>query len=74
VVDDVPVVGDTEPLFDNTEDLHLPAQAASVSHRVAFGERSGQLVRRLKSQSSLWPSESRFETNSDGGAQLAVFP
>ena len=73
VIEDIPVVGVTDTLFDATEDLHLPAQAASVAHKIAFGERAGDPVRRLKSQTSLWPSESRYEFNSDGGAQLAVF-
>jgi ribosomal protein S27AE len=37
VIEDTPVVGVTDSLFDNTEDLHLPAQAASVAHKIAFG-------------------------------------
>jgi hypothetical protein len=73
VVDDSPVVGVTDPLFDSTEDLHLPAQAASVAHKIAFGERAGQPVRRLRSETSLWPSESRYEFNSDGCVSLGGY-
>jgi hypothetical protein len=40
------------------------AQAASVAHRIAFGPNAGQPVRRLKTQTSLWPSEQNFKSNS----------
>ena len=72
-VDDNPVVGVTDPLFDSSEDLHLPAPAASVAYKIAFGERAGHPVRRLKSQTSLWPSESRYEFNSDGRVSLGGY-
>jgi hypothetical protein len=60
------LVGNTDEIFSESgqnfnEDIHLPAQAASVAHRIAFGPNAGQPVRRLKSQTSLWPSEQRLE-------------
>jgi hypothetical protein len=52
------LVGNTEDLFaSNADDLHFPAQAASASHRIAFGENAGKPVRRLRSSQALWPSE-----------------
>jgi hypothetical protein len=57
-VDGIPVLGNTEEIFDTEEDeLHLPAQAASVAHRIAFGVHSGKPVRRLRLGNRLWPSE-----------------
>ena len=45
-----------------------PAQAASVAHRIAFGPNTGQPVRRLKSQTSLWPDlPSRMNGSSSKG-------
>ena len=72
-LDNISVVGNTESLFESDEDLHLPSQAASVSHQIAFGERAGQTVRRLKSQTSLWPSEARYEIKSDGCVTLGGY-
>jgi hypothetical protein len=37
--------------------LLLPAQAASVAHRIAFGVHSGKPVRRLRLGNRLWPAE-----------------
>ena len=44
-------------------ELTAHLQAASVAHRIAFGPNVGQPVRRLKSQTSLWPSEQNFKSN-----------
>ena len=68
-VEDMVLVGNTEEIFNDSgqhshEDIHLPAQAASVTHRIAFGPNTGQPVRRLKSQTSLWPSEQNFKSTS----------
>ena len=52
VVDDTPVVGVTDSLFDSTEVLHLPAQAASVAHKIAFGERAKE--KGLKNWYATW--------------------
>ena len=57
-VDVMPVLGNTEELFEAGHDeLHLPAQAASVAHRIAFGSNTGKPVRRLRLGNRLWPSE-----------------
>jgi hypothetical protein len=40
------------------------AQGASVAHRIAFGPNAGQPIRRLKTQTSLCPSEQIFNSNS----------
>ena len=59
------LVGNTEDLFAaNADDLHLPAQAASAAHRIAFGENAGKPVRRLRSSQALWPSEDDVEVSS----------
>jgi hypothetical protein len=59
------LVGNTEDLFAaNADDLHLPAQAASASHRIAFGGNAGKPVRRLRSSQALWPSEDDVEVSS----------
>ena len=60
-VEDMVLVGNTDDIFSDSsqnsfEDIHLPAQAASVAHRIAFGPNAGQPIRRLKTQTSLWPS------------------
>ena len=62
------LVGNTEEIFSEpgphfNEDIHLPAQAASVTHRIAFVPNAGQPIRRLKTQSSLWPSEQNVNTH-----------
>jgi hypothetical protein len=63
--EDLMLVGNTEDLFaTNADDLHLPAQAASASHRIAFGENAGKPVRRLRSSQALWPSEDDVEVSS----------
>jgi hypothetical protein len=41
------LVGNTDDIFSDSgqnfnEDIHLPAQAASVTHRIAFGPNTGQ--------------------------------
>ena len=47
--DGLPVLGNTEEIFAAEQDeLPLPAQAASVGHRIAFGINSGKPVRRLR--------------------------
>gem|GEM_PF-1303108 len=68
-VEDMVLVGNTDDLFSDSsqnsfEDIHLPAQAASVAHRIAFGPNAGQPIRRLKTQTSLWPSEQNFKSSS----------
>jgi hypothetical protein len=68
-VEDMVLVGKTDDLFSDSsqnscEDIHLPAQAASVAHRIAFGPNAGQPIRRLKTQTSLWPSEQNFKSSS----------
>ena len=60
----ITVLGDTDGLFDEGEALHLPAQSASVSHRIAFGPNAGQPVRRLRAGAHPWPSEDDIEVNS----------
>jgi hypothetical protein len=63
--EDLMLVGNTEDLFAaNADDLHLPAQAASAAHRIAFGENAGKPVRRLRSSQTLWPSEDDVEVSS----------
>lgn len=57
-VDGLPVLGNTEEIFAADHDeLHLPAQAASVAHRIGFGIHSGKAVRRLRLGNRLWSSE-----------------
>lgn len=64
-VDGLSVLGNTEEIFAAEHDeLHLPAQAASVSHRIAFGINSGKPVRRLRLGERLWPSEHEGEVRS----------
>ena len=46
-VEDMVLVGNTDDIFSESgqhfnEDIHLPAQAASVAHRIAFGPNAGQ--------------------------------
>ena len=56
-VDGMPVLCDTEEIFAADQDeVHLQAQAASVSHRITFGVHASQPVRRLRLSSRLWPS------------------
>jgi len=50
--DGLPVLANTEDLFSDEDNLHLPAQAASISGQIAFGERTGKFVRKLRSQTS----------------------
>jgi len=77
-VEDMVLVGNTEEIFNDSgqhshEDIHLPAQAASVTHRIAFGPNTGQPVRRLKSQTSLWygPPSQMNGSSSKGLSPLA---
>lgn len=64
-VEGFPVLGNTEEIFAADQDeLHLPAQAASVAHRIAFGINSGKPVRRLRCGQRLWPSEHEGEVRS----------
>ncbi len=64
-VDGMPVLGNTEEIFAADQDeLHLPAQAASVAHRIAFGINSGKPVRRLRRGQRLWPSENEGDVRS----------
>jgi hypothetical protein len=63
------LVGNTDEIINESgqhshEDVHLPARAASVTHRIAFVPNTGQPVRRLKSQMSLWPPEQHFKSTS----------
>ncbi len=64
-VDGFPVLGNTEEIFAADQDeLHLPAQAASFAHRIAFGINSGKPVRRLRLGQRLWPSEHEGDVRS----------
>jgi hypothetical protein len=63
------LVGNTEEIFSESgqhfnQDIHLPTMAASVAHRIAFGPNAGQPVRRLKTQTLLWPSKQNFKSTS----------
>jgi hypothetical protein len=69
----VAVLGDTGGLFDEEESLHLPAQAASVSHRIAFGPNAGKPVRRLRAGGYPWPSEGDIEINSTACVAMGGF-
>ena len=61
----MPVLGNTEEIFAADHDeLHLPAQAASVAHRIAFGINSGKPVRRLRLGQRLWPAEHEGDVRS----------
>jgi hypothetical protein len=61
----MPVLGNTEEIFPADQDeLHLPAQTASVAHRIAFGINSGQPLRRLRLGLRLWPSDHEGEVRS----------
>jgi uncharacterized protein YbaR (Trm112 family) len=63
--EDLMLLGNTEDLFaQNDDNLHLPAQAASVAHRIAFGLHAGEPVRRLRTAHSSWPSEDDVEVSS----------
>jgi hypothetical protein len=58
-VEDSVLAGNTEEIFNESfqhfyEYIHFPAQAATVTHQIAFGPNTGQSVRPLKSQMSLW--------------------
>ncbi len=60
------LVGNTEDLFSSAAaDIHLPAQAASAAHRIAFGANAGNPVRRLRSSQAFWPSEDDVEVSSN---------
>jgi hypothetical protein len=78
-VEDMVLVGNTEEIFNESgqhshEDVHLPAQAASVAQRIAFGPNTDQPVRRLKSQMSLWPDLlSRMNGSSSKGLSPFAF-
>jgi hypothetical protein len=63
--EDLMLQGNTEDIFAEANDnLHLPAQAASVSNLVAFGPNAGKPVRRLKNGSRDWPAEDDVEVSS----------
>ncbi|MEI7591187.1 MAG: transposase, partial [Deltaproteobacteria bacterium] len=63
--DDLTLLANTEELFSNSNDeLHLPAQAASVGNRIAFGPNAGQPVRRLRLGNRPWPAEDDVEVSS----------
>jgi hypothetical protein len=77
-VEDMVLVGNTEEIFSESgqhfnQDIHLPAKAASVAHRIAFGPNAGQPIRRLKTQTSLWPSEQNFKSNSTAGVSAGGY-
>jgi len=65
--DGSPQIANTEDLFADEENLHFPAQAASVSGQIAFGENAGKFVRKLKSKTTqaIWPSENNIKVSSD---------
>lgn len=55
IVEDMFLVDSIEDIFidssqNSFEDIHLPAQAASVARRIAFGPNAGQPIRLLKTQ------------------------
>ena len=63
----LPVLGNTEEIFAAEQDeLHLPAQAASVAHRIAFGVHAGKPLRRLRLGERPWTSEQEGEVRSAG--------
>jgi hypothetical protein len=58
-VEDMVLVGNSEEIFNDSGqqscvDIHLPAKAASVTHRIAFGPNTVKPVPRLKSQTPLY--------------------
>ncbi|MEY4065296.1 MAG: hypothetical protein RIR26_1504 [Pseudomonadota bacterium] len=64
--EDLTVLGNTEDIFSAlSDDVHLPAQGASVGYRIAFGPHAGQPVRRIKTSHSTWPAEDDVEATSD---------
>ena len=64
--EDLTVLGNTEDIFSaQRDDVHLPAQGASVGYRIAFGPQAGQPVRRIKTSHSTWPAEDDVEATSD---------
>lgn len=50
--------------MSDRDELHLPAQAASVTHRIAFGVHAGKPVRRLRIGERLWASEQESQVRS----------
>jgi hypothetical protein len=64
IEDGIPLLNNTDELFSSEDTLHLPAQAASVTNKIAFGINSGKPVRRLKLQTRDWPSESNISIHS----------
>ena len=64
--EDLTVLGNTEDIFSaQRDDVHLPAQGASVGYRIAFGPQAGQPVRRIKTSHSTWPAEDDVEATAD---------
>ena len=64
--EDLTLLSNTEDIFSaQRDDVHLPAQGASVSHKIAFGSQAGQPVRRIKTSHSTWPAEDDVEVTSD---------
>lgn len=62
------VMDNTEQIFAAAHDeIHLPAQAACVARRIAFGINSGKPVRRLRHGERLWPAEHEGEARSPTG-------
>ena len=64
VRDEVLIAQDTSSLFEQ-DDMHLPAMAASLASKIAFGRNSGQCVKRLYANGRLWPSDTEYENTGD---------
>ncbi|NDG16564.1 MAG: hypothetical protein EB110_13185, partial [Betaproteobacteria bacterium] len=72
--EDLTVPGNTEDIFSSQrDDVHLPAQGASVGYRIAFGPQAGQPVRRIKTSHSTWPAEDDVEATSDACVKAVGF-
>ncbi len=63
----------TEDLFSDEENLHFPAQAASVSGQIAFGENAEKFVRKLRSKNSKWPEENKLKVSNDACIALGGY-
>lgn len=67
-VDGQATLTNTENIFsDDTSDIHLPAIAASVTNRIAFGANAGKPIQRLRTVDShrMWPNEADLEHTGD---------
>jgi hypothetical protein len=62
--DETLVTQDTTGLFPE-DDLHLPAMAASLVNKIAFGENQGKPVKRLYAYGRCWPDEEDVENTGE---------